>query len=67
MKIIHIGITFKRKITSPKALLLSRGADFNRLKSGFLIPCIKLMWFFNMMFVVNVVLSSVQYLHNKNK
>lgn len=31
-------------------------------RSGFLIPCISLMWFFNIMLVANVVLVSVQYL-----
>lgn len=31
-------------------------------RSGFLIPCISLMWFFNITLVENVVLVSVQYL-----
>lgn len=30
--------------------------------SGFLIPCISLIWFFNIMLVANVVLVSMQYL-----
>lgn len=49
--------------TLPKAFFESWTVVFGIwLRSGFLIPCIKLMWFFNMTLVVNVVLVSVQYL-----
>lgn len=50
----------------PKAFFDSWMAVFGIwLRSGFLIPCIRLMWFFNVTLVVNVVLVSVQYLKYK--
>ena len=33
-----------------------------RFRSGFLMPCIRLMWFFNITQVANIVFVSVQYL-----
>ncbi len=53
-------------ITSPKAFFDSWMAVFGIWpRSGFLIPCIRLMWFFNITFDVNIVFVSVQYLKKK--
>lgn len=59
--------TNKNKVTSELVLLLfSGGASLDIwLKSGFLIPCIRLIWFFSMKCLVKVTFSSVQYLLTK--
>lgn len=57
-------------ITFPKAFFESWLVFDICPRSGFLIPCISLIWFFNITLVANVVLVSVQYLRistNKQK